>query len=113
MYFRKENGVSTYHFDFNGHLYSTGQFVTSGDRSFRMINNNRSVFWHWNGSTPAFYLMFTNANDPNGNWNSLRPFYVNANTGYCYHIRAYQAVWNDYAEFRQGDTIEPGRVVIE
>lgn len=24
MYFVKENGVSTYHFDFNGHLYTTG-----------------------------------------------------------------------------------------
>ena len=51
MYFRKENGVSTYHFDFNGHLYSTGQFVTGGDRSFRIIHNNRGAFWHWNANS--------------------------------------------------------------
>ena len=115
MYFRKENGVSTYHFDFNGHLYSTGQFVTAGDRSFRIIHNNRGAFWHWNANSGQqwFYLMFTAANDGFGGWTGIRAFYANADTGYTYHTRAYSAVWNDYAEFRQGDTIEPGRVVIE
>lgn len=30
-----------------------------------------------------------------------------------YGSQIYNAVWNDYAEFRQAETIEPGRVIIE
>lgn len=30
-----------------------------------------------------------------------------------YGSQVYNAVWNDYAEFRQAETIEPGRVIIE
>ena len=34
------------------------------------------------------------------------------NSGYCYaSSRLYNAVWNDFAEFREGTTEEPGRVV--
>jgi hypothetical protein len=57
--------------------------------------------------------MFTAANDGFGGWTGIRAFYANADTGYTYHTRAYSAVWNDYAEFREGKTTEPGRVVIE
>lgn len=40
-------------------------------------------------------------------------FSINCRTGYAYCGRMYNAVWNDYAEFRKGDTIEPGRCMIE
>lgn len=33
--------------------------------------------------------------------------------GNIYGAKVYNAVWNDYAEFRKAETIEPGRVVIE
>lgn len=33
--------------------------------------------------------------------------------GYIYANRVYNAVWNDYAEYRTADTQEPGRVVAE
>ena len=89
------------------------QFISNTSVSYRMLNNNRAVFWHWNGSTPCFYLMFTAANDQYGSWTSQRPFYVRADTAYSYFTRAYSAVWNDYAEYRQGKITEPGRVVIE
>ena len=34
-------------------------------------------------------------------------------TGFCRTTRMYGAVWNDYAEYRSVETIEPGRVVQE
>lgn len=33
--------------------------------------------------------------------------------GNIYGSKVYNAVWNDYAEFRKAETLEPGRVVIE
>ena len=33
--------------------------------------------------------------------------------GAIYGTKVYNAVWNDYAEFRKAETVEPGRVVIE
>ena len=38
--------------------------------------------------------------------------YVNS-SGYLYASRVYNAVWNDYAEYRQADSLEPGRCVTE
>lgn len=97
----------------SGSCGATGEFISTTSQGFRLIHNNRAVFWHWNGSTPQFYLMFTDAGSPYGSWNSARPFYVNASTYYSYFTRAYNAVWNDYAEFRIGDTTEPGYCVTE
>lgn len=33
-------------------------------------------------------------------------------SGYSHFVRAYNAVWNDYAEFRVADSEEPGRLVV-
>ena len=108
MYFRKENGASgSISFDFAGHIYNNSEYISGADNGFRIKN----VILRVDGSN--FYFLIGTANTPGNNWNSLRPFYFNLSNGYSYHTRAYQAVWNDYAEFRQGDTIEPGRVVIE
>ena len=108
MYFRKENGASgSISFDFAGHIYNNSEYISGASNGFRIKN----IILRNDGSN--FYFLIGTANTPGDNWNSLRPFYFNISNGYSYHTRAYQAVWNDYAEFRQGDTIEPGRVVIE
>ena len=108
MYFRKENGAqNNISFDFAGHIYNSSEYISGAANGFRIKN----VILRNDGSN--FYFLIGTANTPGDNWNSVRPFYFNLSNGYSYHTRAYQAVWNDYAEFRQGDTIEPGRVVIE
>ena len=108
MRFRKENGAQgSISYDFAGHIYNSAEYISGADNGFRI----KSVILRVDGS--HFYFLIGTANTPGNNWNSLRPFYFNLSNGYSYHTRAYQAVWNDYAEFRQGDTIEPGRVVIE
>ena len=38
--------------------------------------------------------------------------YVNASTKAIYASKVYNAVWNDYAEYRIADTEEPGRVIV-
>lgn len=38
---------------------------------------------------------------------------INTRTGVLRGNKLWGAVWNDYAEFREGDTIEPGKCVIE
>lgn len=108
MRFRKENGAQgSISYDFAGHIYNSAEYISGANNGFRIKN----VILRNDGGN--FYFLIGTANTPGDNWNSLRPFYFNLSNGYSYHIRAYQAVWNDYAEFRQGDTIEPGRVVIE
>ena len=108
MRFRKENGAQgSISYDFTGHIYNSAEYISGADNGFRI----KSVILRVDGSN--FYFLVGTTNTPGNNWNSLRPFYFNLSNGYSYHTRAYQAVWNDYAEFRQGDTIEPGRVVIE
>lgn len=44
---------------------------------------------------------------------SCNTIYFVPSTGSIYASKIYNAVWNDYAEFRKADTVEPGRVVIE
>ena len=108
MYFRKENGAqNNISFDFAGHAVNTGEWMSTANNGLRC----RRVILRDDGSN--FYLLVGTNGAPGDNWNSLRPFYFNTSNGYSYHTRAYQAVWNDYAEFRQGATTEPGRVVIE
>lgn len=97
----------------NGSMGASGEFIGNSSQGFRLINNNRGVLWHWNGSTPQFYLMFTDGGNPYGSWNSARPFYVNTSNYYSYFVRAYNAVWNDFAEFRTGETEEGGWVVYD
>jgi hypothetical protein len=38
---------------------------------------------------------------------------INTRTGVLRGNKLWGAVWNDYAEFREGDTVESGRCVIE
>ena len=54
MYFRKENGASTYHFDFNGHIYTTGglYFVATD-------TTGTAPGIHWSGSTDSATIDYT------------------------------------------------------
>lgn len=75
--------------------------TTDGDWSCGVYSNNR-LFWTY--CTDTNYNAGTNSTTSQM---SLTP------EGYLTATRVYNAVWNDYAEFRKAETIEPGRVVIE
>jgi hypothetical protein len=62
----------------SGGLITVG-YGQDGYGSVRMINGSYGTFWRQDGSTT--YLLITNANDQYGQWNSLRPFYVNNASG--------------------------------
>jgi len=64
---------------------------------------------NYNSSGWTNYLLFTYTTDAN--------YSAGTNTGVSIRMRdsgvVESAMWNDYAEYRQANTIEPGRVVIE
>jgi hypothetical protein len=65
--------LGSYEFSDNG--------TNSGDSGqLRMVAGNSGAFWR-NDATNT-YLLLTNAGDPNGSWNGLRPFYVTNGSGY-------------------------------
>lgn len=63
MYFRKENGVSTYHFDFNGHLYTTGNLYITG--------NNNGIYYVGSKATYRMIRFIDNSSDIYGNGISI------------------------------------------
>lgn len=75
--------------------------TTNGDWSCGVYQNN-ILYWT--------YITDTNFN---ANTNTVTAQMYLTAAGYLYAPRIYKAVWNDYAEFRQAKTEEPGRVVIE
>jgi len=56
-----------------------GSIVSRTANAFRLRNNAYSAFLRNDGIN--FYLLFTDQNNPDGSWNSLRPFNVNIATG--------------------------------
>ena len=64
---------------FTGVLTSHGEVRTLSYDSYRMVGNTYGTFWRQDGV--RLYLMLTNAGDPYGSWNSLRPFMVDLATG--------------------------------
>lgn len=75
--------------------------TTSGDWSCGVYTGN-ILYWT--------YITDTNFN---ANTNTITTQMRLTPEGYLYATRVYNAVWNDYAEFRKADTEEAGRVVIE
>ncbi|WP_243402239.1 pyocin knob domain-containing protein, partial [Lelliottia aquatilis] len=55
------------------------EIVSSSANSYRIAYGNYGAFWRNDGIN--LYLMLTNNGDPHGNYNSLRPFRVNVETG--------------------------------
>lgn len=74
--------------------------TTNGDWSCGVYANN------------ILYWSYTTDKNFNAGTNTVTQMYLTS-AGYLYAPRIYKAVWNDYAEFRQAKTEEPGRVVIE
>ena len=56
-----------------------GEAWTTFVNNYRIIANNKGVFWRFDGSN--YYLMLTKDGDPKGGWNDLRPLIVNVQTG--------------------------------
>ena len=79
---------------------------------FRGISGNYGFMIRNDGVNT--YFLLTDSGDEYGGWNSLRPLFIENSTGYVRsQTRIYNAVWNDYAEYRKSDDNEPGRVVME
>ena len=62
-------------------IVSTQEIQSSSSNSFRLMNNNYGTFWR--NDDNDLYLMITNAGDPTGTYNSLRPLTVDLATGVC------------------------------
>lgn len=63
MYFRKENGVDTYHFDFGGgHIRSTGniwcQYLYMGPNNYTFLTINDLYHTHWNYHSTSTQIQF-------------------------------------------------------
>lgn len=56
-----------------------GSLAITDSTALRLKQKDVSTLFRFDGTT--FYLMFTKKGDPNGGYNNLRPFYVDANTG--------------------------------
>ena len=67
-----------YMLDVNGEITSRSTSVSS----FRLRGTSYSTFLRNDGSD--FYILLTNAGNPDGSWNTLRPFSINLSTGNTY-----------------------------
>ncbi|KAB8307271.1 hypothetical protein EH228_14805 [Erwinia endophytica] len=56
-----------------------GEVWSNVVNNFRIIANNKSFFWRFDGEN--YYLLLTADGDPNGGWNEKRPLYVQWSTG--------------------------------
>ena len=63
----------------SGALTVNNEIRTTSANSMRMVYGNYGTFWRQDGAN--MYLMFTNAGDQYGSYNSLRPMYANLANG--------------------------------
>jgi Phage-related tail fibre protein len=56
-----------------------GSLAITDSTALRLKQKDVSTLFRFDGTT--FYLMFTKKGEPDGGYNNLRPFYVDANTG--------------------------------
>ena len=96
----------------------TGELAFTNANAIRFVQGSgttKSVLMRNDGNN--FYIITCNATSgnswyiPSGGLD--HSFRINLTNGFTYVSKLYGAVWNDYAEFRQGDTIEAGHCVIE
>lgn len=62
-----------------GLVRNAAEFQSTSANNFRIAYGGYGAFWRQDGGN--LYLMLTNKDDPYGNYNSLRPFYVNLSNG--------------------------------
>lgn len=91
--------------------------ASTSSSSFKPIFSAKTQGGSWDVGPchPNTHLYFSYATDTNysAGTNSTTTSIYFTTAGYIYASRVYNAVWNDYAEFRRAETEEPGRVVIE
>ncbi|WP_338422548.1 pyocin knob domain-containing protein [Enterobacter ludwigii] len=75
------------------------EIVSTSANSYRIAYGGYGAFWRQDGG--HLYLMLTNKNDPLGNYNALRPFYVDMATGYPTMSRLNLTDWT-YFDARYG-----------
>ncbi|QMM53883.1 phage tail protein [Enterobacter sp. RHB15-C17] len=63
----------------SGPMKATGEMQSSSANSFRIAYGSYGTFWRNDGN--RLYLMMTNSGDQFGDYNNLRPFYVDISTG--------------------------------
>lgn len=63
----------------SGSMKATGEMQSSSANSFRIAYGSYGTFWRNDGN--RLYLMMTNSGDQFGDYNNLRPFYVDISTG--------------------------------
>lgn len=95
----------------SGGINASGEIRSFRANGFRLCQGSRHVILRNDGG--HFWFLISTSSNAGDNWNSLRPLYFNLNNGYVYGTRLYNAVWNDYAEYRASKEDEPGRVVLE
>ena len=85
----------------------TGALTITDPNGFRMVQGDYGLIFRNDGTN--FWLIPTKKGDPYGGYNASAVYTrINLDTGVLYG-----AVWNDYAEYRQASTKEPGRCVVE
>ncbi len=62
-----------------GPLKTSAEIQSTSSDNYRLIGGDYGSFWRNDGN--ALYLMLTNAKDPYGTWNSLRPFTIDLKSG--------------------------------
>ena len=90
-------------------IYTAGGVTACAANGLRIAYGSKSFIIRDDGSN-TYFMPCTNGNATGNNWASFYS-YVGMADGYWHFVRAYGAVWNDYAEYRAANTIEPGRVV--
>lgn len=76
-----------YPLDVNGTVRASGEFISTNANQLRMVQGNYGAFWRNDGAN--LYLLMTDSGNQYGNWNGLRPFYVdlaNGNVGMNHNL---------------------------
>lgn len=110
MWIRAYNNKPVYVSNTNDNaIYTSGGVCALASNGLRVVYGSRAFIIR-NDSSNTYFMPGSNANVTGNNWAGYYSYVENGN-GYWHFVRAYGAVWNDYAEYRVAETIEPGRVV--
>lgn len=98
-----------------------GRVTNIVNRQYTSVDNNTDINVQQTSSTTNgnFPVLFRNTASADNLTTSVcfnSGFYINPSTGAdggLHGTKVFGAVWNDYAEFREADTTEPGYVVCE
>lgn len=98
-------------------VYINKELIVGGDGGkghIRLTNGSTSALLRIDGSN--FWILGSDSATFGDNWKNYsggHPLCLSLSDGTLTAARLFGAVWNDYAEFREGDTIEAGRCVVE